>query len=219
MPYRKKAYPRRGRKKAPWYKKKYNAFQLAQKAAQGVYYLKGLVNSEKHYRDDTYELGTNRSIVHTLNDIPIGDGNDQRTGNSILARSLYIRGHMEINGAVLENTRVALLIVQDTQQVSDTVPSVTDILSTDNPDSMLKLHNAGRFKIISRKNYTLLPRSAGSQNAISFHKFFKLYHHIRWNGSAGTDIQKGGYYLVIVSSENSDFPDVTVNTRLGFYDN
>jgi len=44
MPYKRKGYRRRRR--APWYRRKYNALQLAAKAMKGVRYVKGLVNSE-----------------------------------------------------------------------------------------------------------------------------------------------------------------------------
>lgn len=44
-------------------------------------------------------------------------------------------------------------------------------------------------------------------------------HHIRYNGSASSDIQKGGIYMMVLSNEATNGSSFTYNLRLGYYDN
>ena len=47
----------------------------------------------------------------------------------------------------------------------------------------------------------------------------KLWTHIRYNGTADTDIQKGGLYILFISDQASDYPTCDYQTRLGYHDN
>jgi hypothetical protein len=194
--------------------------EIARKAWAATKYLKGLVNSEKMYHDRALTLGATQSDIWNLQQIATGDGAGGRTGNSILVRSLYLRGYMQINPSVSAVTRVSLCVVQDLQQISDTVPTILDIFTSINPEATIKVgsttNSAGRFKIIWRKNYSLVQ---GQSPNINIDKFFKLYSHIKFNGTGTSDIQKNGYYLVMMSSETVNFPTISVQSRLGYYDN
>lgn len=220
MPY--KRYPRRkvNRKKTAWYNKKYSTMQLAKKAWYATKYLKGLINSEKMYADRALTLGATQSDIWNLQQISTGDAAGNRTGNSILVRSLYLRGYMQINASVLAATRVCLCLVQDKQQISDTTPTILDIFTSISPEATIRVgsttNTAGRFKIIWRKNYTLVQ---GQSPNINIDKFFKLYSHVKFNGTGVNDVQKNGYYLVMLSSEVTNFPTISVNSRMGYYDN
>lgn len=216
--YTKKRYNRSKRSSTPWYRKKYDALALAQKAAQGVYYLKGLVNSEMLHVDTSLILGSNQSQIFSLTQIAQNDTDSGRTGNSILLRNIYVRGLIEINPSVSANSRVMIALVQDTQQVADTTPAVLDVFKTNSPESMLAMPSAGRFKMIYRKTFTLSPASGG-RNAIEFTKYWKMRQHIRYNSTANTDIQKNGYYLIVITSEVTNFPSVALTSRVGYHDN
>lgn len=213
---KKRSYSRRRR---PWYNKKYSAQQLAVKAWKATKYLKGLVNSEMLHKDTTINFGGAQSNITSLVAIAQGDTDAGRTGNSILLRNIYMRGTLAINNSVIGNTRVTLALVKDTQQTSDSTPAVADIFqSPSDPDSLLATGQFGRFKLLWRKTYVLTP-IGGGRNVLSLNKYWKLYDHIRYNGSASTDIQKNGYYLVAISSESSNYPAVTFNSRIGYRDN
>lgn len=213
---RKRSY--RFRRKAPWYRRKYSASEVAYKAFQGVKYLKGLVNSEMHHKDTTISLSTQNLITH-ITSIAQGDNDFNRTGNSLLLRNIYIRGTMEIDPAVTSNTRISLVLVKDLQQVSDSSPTLANIFNTPtDPNSLLSLSTSGRFKILWRKNYVLTPSTA-SRPAIDINKYWKIYDHVRFNGTAATDIQKNGYYFCILTSESVNFPQIDCTARVGFHDN
>lgn len=214
---RKRTYRKR---RTPWYRKKYSAAQLAIKAVRGVRYLKGLVNSEMLHKDTTYSTSSISgagSVVHLTN-IAQGDDYNGRTGNSILLRSLSYRYKLEINSSVTSNTTITCLIFQDTQQVADSTPSVTDVLAAATTHSLLSLSSPGRFKIISRKSYTLTPASGG-RPALEYKGFHKLYSHVKYNAGASTDVQKNGLYVLFISSEATNYPTVSGTFRIGYHDN
>lgn len=219
MPYRRRTSIRRRRRRTPWYNRKYSTMQLAKKAWRGVKMIRGLVNSERMYQDTFVGLGQ-KSKITLLNGLAVGDNNNNRTGNSVLMRSLYLRGFIQIHPSVTVNSRVCVMLVWDTQQIADTTPAITDILTNDNPEAVLNTamigYTAGRFKILMRKNYNLIP---GQRPTINIDKYFKLYKHAKYNGTAATDIQKNGLYCVVLSSEVTNFPTCNVNARLGYHDN
>lgn len=219
MPYiRKRKQTNKKIKKPYWYDRKYSAKDMAITALRNVNYIRGLVNSEMLHKDTVVTLGSNQSNITQIIDITQGDSDSGRTGNSILLRNIYFRGKLEINTAVTGNSRISLILFKDKQQQADSTPSVTDLLKSNDPDAMLNLSNAGRFKIVWRKTYTLTPVSGG-KNAVDFSKYWKVYDHVRYNGSASTDIQKNGYFLAIVTSEGTNYPSVGINTRIGYHDN
>lgn len=215
---RKRFTTRRYKKKPAWYNRKYNAMQLAAKAWKGVRYIRGLVNSEMFYKDTTATIGGAQSNITSLTDIAVGDGTSSRTGNSILLRSVYIRGFVELNPAVTLDTRITIALVQDKQQVSDTSPTVAQMFTstTDAQSTIQRDTGIGRFKILWRKTLVLTP---GNNNAQLLQKYIKLYSHIRYNGTASSDIQKNGLYLVQINSESTHFPVATFNCRVGYHDN
>lgn len=219
MAYSRKRFTRRRYKKKPaWYNRKYNAMQLAAKAWKGVRYIRGLVNSEMFYKDTTATIGGAQSGITSLTDIAVGDGTSSRTGNSILLRSIYIRGYVELNPAVTLDTRITIALVQDKQQVSDTSPTVAQIFTstTDAQSTIQRDTGIGRFKILWRKTFVLTP---GNNNARLLQKYMKVYSHVRYNGTATSDIQKNGLYLVQINSESTNFPVATFNCRVGYHDN
>jgi len=211
---------RRPRKATAWYNRKYSTLQLAKKAWIATKYLKGLVNSERMYVDNTMAALTSPTQILNCQQLIVGDLSGQRTGNSILARSLYLQGYININPSVTVSTRLSLALVQDTQQIADTVPTTGDIFDGTAPESRIRVgasnNNAGRFKILWRRNYVLIP---GQRPTVTFDKYWKLYSHIKYNGASAADIQKNGYYLVLLTSEGTNFPSISLSTRLGYHDN
>lgn len=217
--YSKRSYGRR-RKRTAWYNRKYSTMQLARKAIKGVRYLRGLVNSEMLHADTNFTIAniTGSGAINHLTNISQGDTAAGRTGNSFLLRSLAYRFKLEINSSVTSNTTITMLILQDTQQVGDTQPSVTDVLSQANTYSLLSTNTAGRFKILKRKSYLLTPASGG-RPAIEQKGYMNLYSHVRYNGTAGSDIQKNGLYVLFISSEATNYPTISGTFRIGYHDN
>lgn len=220
--YRRRRFNRR--RKTPWYNKKYSAAQLAVKAVKGVSYLKGLVNSERFVHQNTATAAPDDiGYIGHLTSISQGDTQITRTGNSILARSLMLRGNITINATSSQNV-VRLMIIMDKQQIGDTVPSITDILESTYSATQFYVHaplerdSVGRFKVLKSRTYTL----SDQRPNLSFSFFINMRQHIRYNGISGGDIQKNGMYLVLVSDSpntGSAHPSVTFLSKLTYHDN
>lgn len=218
--FRKKLIKRRTTGKS-WYQRKYNAMQLAAKAWKGVRYIRGLVNSERFHKDFNYGAGTNvpnTGIVTNITGITQGDSDIGRTGNSILLRDITYRFKFEINPSVASNTTILLMLVRDNQQISDTNPGITDVLTTSTCESLLALGTLGRFSVLSRKLYTLTP-ATGGKPCVEVKGYMNLQKHVRYNGAASTDIQKNGHYLMMLSSETSNYPTLVGTIRISYHDN
>lgn len=219
MPTYRRRYRKKKNKVVPWYNKKYSAAQLAYKAWRATKYLKGLVNSEMFHHDLTGTLGSNQSQIYLLNGVAQGDDPSQRTGVSILMRNYYIRGYMEVNSSVTVATRVSMFIILDKQQHADAWPTLSDIFSsTTDPETNLELANAGRFKILYRKSFILTNADSNSPQR-DFKVYKKCYKHVRFNGTQASDIQKNGIYLAFITSEGTNFPIISFNSRIGYHDN
>lgn len=216
MAYNRRRRYRRRRGRAPWYRRKYNALQLASAALRGVRYVKGMVNSEMLHLENNASttVSSTGSIVHLTN-ISQGDTDSGRTGNSIFARNLMIR-IITTQHASATNTFCRFILFQDNQQLSDTPPGVSDVLSFVSTISPLNSGTFGRFKVLKNWYFAL---DSGAQKSKIIQYYRKLWHHVRYNGSATTDIQKGGLYLLMLTSEATNVPSVAYDVRLGYHDN
>jgi len=189
---------------------------VAKAAWSGVKYLRTLVNSEVHKFDGvvTTAIAAAGTITH-LSDLSNGDGANQRTGNSVLLSYIACKHYITINSAAT-NSFVRVIIFTDNQQIADTAPAVTDVLNTASPTSFLNTSSVGRFSIISDKMVKL--STNGPQS--SFYKYYtKKSQHIRYNGTTGADVQRGGLYMLTVGNEATNTPGQEFRWRIGFHDN
>jgi len=199
-----------------WYQQKYSVGDMAKAALKGVNYIKTLINVEKHIHikgaaGDALSTG----VIIPLIDVAQGDQNGQRTGLSVLCRSLTLRLHLRQNS----NNPISMvryMIIQDTQQVADTNPQVSDVLTSDWM-SGLNVNTVGRFRILKSQFINL---SSAAQPQYFIDDFFDLSNiHIRYNGTLGTDYQSNGFYLVLLGNNSTFPPQYAYNSRFHFYDN
>lgn len=193
---------------------------LAIQAYKGVKYLKGIINSELHHHDNPLSVVSipNTGLVTHLTGLNTGDTDTTRTGNSILLKNLTYRYLLEVNASVTTNTSVSVIIFLDTQQIADTTPTPTQVLSTASPQSLLNLTAQGRFKIIKRQNFVLTP-SSGVRPAIEIKGYIPMNKHVKFNNTTSTDIQKNGLYLLVIADEATNTPTINGNFRIAYYDN
>ena len=190
---------------------------MARLAYSGVKYLKNLINVEKQKVDFTVSNGgvsTTPSVVH-LSAIAVGDAEGSRTGNSLLSKYLYIKGSLLMNGSALA-TKVRLVFIRDKQQVGDTSPGYTDVYEAANTLAFLNKNTVGRFDVLFDKTYNL---DTINNQVVMPDLYLKLNSHIRYNGTASTDIQKGGLYAMIISDQATNTPTCSIFARLMYVDN
>lgn len=211
-------YPKRKGKSAPWYAKKYSVSQMAQKALKGVNYIRGLVNSEM-YKLDTAVTGTvpdSGSVTH-VTAIPQGDGEGNRSGNSVYVRSLNWKGQVFRTTSGNANQTMRIIVFCDNQQITDSSPGVTDLLQSATVYSHLNKNTVGRFSILANKVFMLSSTGdLGKQVNINI----PLKHHVRYNGSATGDIARGGLYVLCISDQAStNYPSIQSEVRVSYHDN
>lgn len=186
--------------------------------ANSISDIRSMINVETHKHDvEGSFTPTNAGYVQSLGSIAVGDTDTTRTGNSILIKSLFHRHAYQVHPSATA-TFIRELLVIDTQQISDTTISVTDVLDSASFLAPLNSQTAGRFKVLHDKVIQL-----SQEKPTSFAKKFKSWkkrgHHIRYNGTAGSDFQKGNIYLIHISNEATNAPTVWSYNRLSFYDN
>lgn len=193
----------------------------ARRALQGVQYIKGLVNSEMFHVDiDTSLTPDTSSQVQHVTGVAQNNTIGSRTGNSILAKSNYFRCTITKHASAT-NTFVRVIMFVDRQQVADTTPSITDVLTTITVDSCLNINNAGRFKILSDKIFMLSDANGDMRQWKKYIRFGRKGKgmHVRYNGTATTDIQKNGFYIAFLSNEATNTPTLSYNNRFSYHDN
>lgn len=226
--YKKRSYtgnrrarrPRKPYTPKPWYERKYTPYQLARNAYNGVQYIRRLINVERKKVDfsTTGWTFTPSGSVTSLCAIAQGDGDNNRTGNSVRLQYLLWRGSIARDAAA-STSLCRIMIIKDLQQIADTSPGVTDILDQDvalPTDAPLNSNTVGRFKVLADKRIRL-------DDATGTEKMFKFYlplnHHVRYNGANTTDVQKGNVYALIVSLDPTYPPTIQGFCRIAYTDN
>jgi len=220
MAYRRTTRKRVTRKPKSWYSKKYSVSDIAQKALAGVKAIRGIINSERHITDTSpCYSGTVTSAflgqTSHLTNVTTGDLNSNRTGLSILAKSMHLKGFITWNtNTAAAAQRVCLMLVQDLQQISDGSPAWSDFYSGD-INSFPNKNSAGRFKVLSKRFYNYDHDKA----EIPVNMYVKLNCHVKYNGINDWDIQKNGIFLIAISNHPTFAPSMALNSRFTFYDN
>lgn len=211
-------YKRRYRKSTPWYKKKYSAAEMAGKALSGLNYMRKMLNVEKKLLDTSISVGMDDagSITHLTG---IAQGNDitNRSGNSVKGVYLGLRLSSTANTAAKQTYRI--MVIKDNQQLTDTAPSIADVLDTTTPTSFLAPGILGRFSVLYDKIYSV--QNDGAQGGKNHKIDLNLNHHVRYNGATANDIQKGGLYLILLSDDvaSSTYTSMVGNVRFRYVDN
>lgn len=217
---KKRRTSKKGRKSnTPWYAKGYSVQWLTKE----LWKLKGLVNSEIFKIDtDVTQSPILYDGVYTSNLAAIANGDTDitRTGNSVYVRSVNVKGQVEWNPAGLGVQYMRVMVVLDTQQIGDTAPTPAQVIQTvggsNSYNAHLQIATVGRFKILSNTIFAVNGVAVKSR-AININ--LPMRHHIRFNGTGSGDIQRGGLYLMAISSSAADGPLLSFNSRTSFHDN
>lgn len=178
--------------------------------------------------DATNIDSTNGTVIH-LSAIGQGDGQTNRTGNCITVRKIDVGFQVTRNAAYtgVTNPTLRWAIIVDKEQIADTSPvglSVFEFPSlaiVDFPQSA----NLERFRFLYVSpvidlhmigfNDTTTP-VVNRANAFNHHWSGDI--KVGYNGSATTDIEKNGIYIVYISQGTASELDVTGYSRIQFTD-
>ncbi len=218
MPYKSYMAGRKHRKRFKTQSRWKSTKELAWKAVQGVAYLKGLVNAEMKRTSSGLitTVVTDAGVVLPLFEMAQGLTRAQRIGISI--KLVYMRIIMSgsINTSATE-TSIRVIVFVDKQQVSDSDTDVVNVLASANPHSPINFDfGVARFRILMDRYIHLEVLTKGQ---FSIRKTIPLNVKQQYNGSAATDIQKNGIYILLLADEVTNDPTIIFHAEVGFRDN
>lgn len=165
-------------------------------------------------------ISSTAAVVASLYHIAQGDGQEQRTGNRLLAKAVKMRWSLHRDTSLASLARV--ILVRDNQQVADSTPSATTFFGAGitNPVIAFKdlANRRGRFDVLMDRTYEIGPAGSGKENHFDS-LYLPVNHRVGFNGPLNTDIQKGGVYL-IACTNSADVNKVAMafSTEVNFTD-
>lgn len=190
-----------------------SALKMASKAYTAAMAVKALINVEFKHLDttSTTPVSTTPRVIHLTN-VSSGDTTRSRDGMSIRAKSLHMRGSLQVDQAAAAD-RVRMLVVR---AITDDIPT-WDLLidGSSNLDGHRDLNHTNQFKVLSDKTYNLAELRNPNQ---SITNHFKLDHHVTWDQLATTT--RGGHlYLLHLGTEAVNTTAINLHCRLRYIDN
>lgn len=184
----------------------------------------------------TYQVNTTGSF--TLLCIPVvGADMNARVGRKINIKSVYIRGYVGLQAALLSTAdseippQQARMIVFADMQPNAAAPAVTDLLNTATPASHLNLNNRDRFKILADKIFTFdsyinvstatQSRAGVGVNCLRVKCYKKMNLETIFNavnGGSIADITSGALYMFWIGSQAASDANAIVGTRVRYTD-
>lgn len=219
MPYRRRRFASRRRKRSRFGKKR--SFSRRVRRVVRAYAEKKRIN---------YSLANNEfdwdGLRVILDRIPQGPGEGERIGR--IVQPYAVTARLEILSSREEpsqRTSWTIFLVQDLQQVGDAHAAVSEIISdigtATAPMGLINVNNKGRFKILRRWQGTLVQETeVGSIKYLHFYQKLRNAKNVRYNGTLNTDIEANGLMLVFVSSGNptNNVTYVSGNVRFWYTD-
>ena len=174
---------------------------------------------ELKFRDFTVDqvVPATAAVTTCVSVIPQGDGPSDRDGRRCVAKSLYVRGTMQL-GEGTTSTRTSqvcrFMVVRD-KQVNGSTFSHLDLLVNADALSHIRLDNRDRFDILIDEMITLNATSGGNttnyfpENTQYFEKYVECDVPIDYDGSATTGAvsthRSSGLFVVLAQA----FPDAS----------
>lgn len=225
MPYNRRYRPRRR------FTKRYattrpsgffgNAMKVAKTALGVAKFVKGVVNAEKKtYTEDFGTTGTpitpsSNGSQACVSDIAQGDDYNARSGRTIRIKSIQWFGRVNINASSsFTNVRLVMYMDRDIQTsgtpltLTDLIPSVYSLKSGD--PVLMK-----RVRILFDRAITL---TADGKESHTFNKYLRCSIPLVFPSTVGASAQNS-IFVVAMSNEGTNFPNVISQVRLRYYDN
>jgi len=186
------------------------------------------LSPEKKYTDlslSQINIGVAGAVTH-ITSVAQGDTIATRTGNVLNLVSITCKGKIATAAnALAVGSYMRILVVVDKQQVADTSPSAADVITdgifTADPVSMLpNTAFLERFRILhSSRLYdgSRIATGTATQDR-SWEYSWTGNMKVEYNGTAGTDIQKNGVYVVFLTDDAGNVLDFSGVARVGFTD-
>jgi len=224
------------RRKAAW---RYGGFKSQRSRSSGRGWdrskfarrVRTIARSTLERKHQTYDLvgGAPHEVdwtgrLHHLTNIAAGTGQFQRVGRRITPTALSFRFVFERQTNTDRPLSTTIMVVRDTQQVGDTSPTTTDILSyvgaIGTGLGILNKNNVPRFTVLYRRTFLLADVQSGVNGQL-IDEYIKLAPiNVGYNGDGTADIERNGLYMLMASDGDPATNDifVTGNATLHFVD-
>lgn len=162
-------------------------------------------------------VASGSSRIDALSEIPQGDTGETRDGMSINIYASQLRLSCNMNAAATA-TQFRVLLVED-RQPNASIPNVNEVLDSDSVIANANMHNRRRFRIHIDKQYNL---DINGRRSIYIKKYtvFKPNRKAVYEPTGSGNLPSSGsmFYLIQMSSESTNTPQVDWNHRIRFTD-
>lgn len=230
MPYIRKPYTKYRRYKRPMYKRKFvRKTRSSYIKRQGLYVNRRLTPEWKtnDFDELSTSLGNSPPNMLCYTQIAQGVATNQRIGNDIMIRSIHFKFHL-YNNVLNQAAVVARIIVFTCKFVNGTMPAMTDIFTSIQPDSFRSLKNADNYTVLMDKSVYFKPwlNLAGTVLGNSTDRIVKFYKKVKYpirygnTGSNISDVQEGGVFVCyyIDTPTANDVPGCYTTARIRYTD-
>lgn len=219
MPYKYKRYARKKiTKRAPGQSSAGSALVAARRALRLAQVTAGKVEGELKHYDETNTVSPDNSggnVSSVVRGIAQGTSDNQITGNSVMLKSIRLRGSCVID-SLATATRIRLLFVLDKRPESS-VPAITDILASASIHAFMNIDNQrGRFQVLKDVNINL-DQTQYDEVTREFYVSWPRGYMLQFNDSQVPI--KGDILMVALSDEATNKPSVSYMSRIMYVDN
>lgn len=180
--------------------------------------VKGMVNVEYKFFDNSYTLNPDNSTlaVEGLNAIGQSDAVNGREGNKIRCKSIQMNFTVKKHASAT-NTVVRLLLLMSKDK--DTAPTVTTIIDTvtGSERCLNPRADVGRKDFVTLKDWTCVFQANQEIKRLKYYKRCSI--PITWTSSTSTAFKENALYLVALSNEATNTPTINGYSRLRYVDN
>ena len=213
--YRGTPYRRRSRPQKP---KLYRIADTAYKAYNLAKEIRGHINTEYKYADTEVNADAvdNAGTIRYLNLVAVGDTSETRDGAQYRNKSLEfrMRTHMS-QSATASYIRVILGI---DRVANNSGLSVAEVLQEVDPLSARNLDS--RHRVVILKDWLFkLDITSNQSHVEEYYTKLDLKTVMSGSGGATGDLESGGIFVLYISNEATNDPDMWFHSRVRFIDN
>lgn len=185
---------------------------------RGYNQIRSLINTEPKFLLLNAQTPTSPSSAGDtthLSGIAQGSDEQQRNGNRILCKDLYMDLNFSKHASATE-TFLRCIIYVDKENRGAT-PSTTDVLESASYASMKNVDNTRRFTTLYDKVFKLTTQFPITH----LKKFFKLPFHMDFSGTGApvANAKENHVFMLLISSEATNTPVILYSSKLSYYDN
>ncbi len=164
------------------------------------------------------------SLVIDLTKIPNGTGDEQRIGDSVNVRSLFIKLFFDHNGAGSSEPQICRMILCKSKRPDGSDPQLNDILQTTAAGlavfSAYDKARIGGFKIIKDEMFSLTNGTCCETSSFEYYWENKRIEETTFVGSAGTETERilNHYFILLISDQAANGPQVSGYMRSNYTD-